>query len=380
MFSNTLSRINLSRVLTLSLWVFAAILASIVLHVIIHTNSYSFFTVRFWEENSEWIRNVSLVFAVIIGMFLAIWRNVVSNVASRALAENARINNDNLLISLRVHSGNLYLDCMKNLANHEKEKSIVILHSIIALGRFLDNPDSEEYELAVFALTRFLGEIAPYNPRNCENGYLLSEKRKMERDAVLSVLKKCNADKAAHGTAHMNLANLDLEEAELFGFDLKNTDLTGSNLKGVKLDSADLSMVTLIGVNLEKAHLSKANLENADLYKANISMARMDGANLKNADLGRASLEATYLMESDFQGAKLGNTNFRNAVLTNAGFEDAWLSEANFEGVVGLTVKQLSKANTLYGVESLPSHIEAELRKEHAELFREPGGFDFEEV
>nr|VFJ63847.1 MAG: Pentapeptide repeat-containing protein [Candidatus Kentron sp. FM]VFJ64445.1 MAG: Pentapeptide repeat-containing protein [Candidatus Kentron sp. FM]VFK14930.1 MAG: Pentapeptide repeat-containing protein [Candidatus Kentron sp. FM] len=85
-------------------------------------------------------------------------------------------------------------------------------------------------------------------------------------------------------------------------------------------------------------------------------------------------------MESDFKGARLGNANFKNAIVTGTNFDDAWLFEANFEGTVGLTIRQLSKAKTLYGATSLPPHIESELRQRHAELFHEPGGLDFEEI
>nr|VFJ51214.1 MAG: Pentapeptide repeat-containing protein [Candidatus Kentron sp. FW] len=378
MFPGIPLRIISPKVRIFSLFLLIIIPASIVLHIFIHTNFPSILTTAFWEENSEWIRNLSLVFAVIIGMFLAVWRNIVSNIASRALAENTKINNKNSLISLQIHSGNLYLECMKNLANHEKEKTIVILHSIIILGRFLQDPGNEEYELAIFALTHFLREIVPYDMRDASKP--LDRKNKMERDAVLAAFKKCKTDATTDQEIRLDLANLDLEDADLFGFDLKKTDLMGSNLKGIKLDSADLAMVTLIGVNLEKAHLHKVNFENANLYKANISTARMDKANLRNTDLGRANLSAAYLMESNFQQAKVGNADFTKAVVTNADFEEAWLFEADFEGTVGLTVEQLSKAKTLYGVKSLPSHVEIELRRKHAKLFQEPGSLDFEEI
>nr|VFK55965.1 MAG: Uncharacterized protein YjbI, contains pentapeptide repeats [Candidatus Kentron sp. TC] len=359
-------------------WVFITVLASVLLHIILHINLPLVFTVGFWEKNSEWLRNISLIFAVFIGIFLAVWRNIVSNIASQAHAENARINNKNISISLRIHSTNLYLDCMKNLAKHESEKSIVILHSIIVLGRFLQEAKNEEYELAILALTRFLREIVPYDMGNADNP--LAAKNKVARDAALSALKKRKTDEAAGEDARIDLSNLNLEEADLSGFDLQSVTLDGSNLAGIKLDSGDLGMLSLVGVNLGEARLSGVSFENSNLYNANIAGARMNGANLKNADLGRANLGAAYLMESNFQGTKLGNASFRGAVVTNADFEGAWLSDANFEGAIGLTAKQLSKAETLYGVESLPAHVGTELRKEHPELFEEPGGLDFEEI
>nr|VFJ77665.1 MAG: Uncharacterized protein YjbI, contains pentapeptide repeats [Candidatus Kentron sp. FW] len=378
MFSGVLAKITLSRIRVFSAWIFITVLAGVFLHIILHIDFSLVFTIEFWEENSEWLRNISLIFAVFIGIFLAVWRNIVSNIASQAHAENARINNKNISISLQIHSSNLYLDCMRNLANHESEKSIVILHSIIVLGRFLQEPKNDEYELAILALTRFLREIVPYDRREADNP--LTEKNKMARDAALSALKKRKTDEITGEGTRIDLSNLNLEEADLSGFDLQSVSLDSSNLAGIKLDSGDLGMLSLVGVNLGEAHLSGVSFENSNLHNANIAGARMNGANLKNADLERANLDAAYLMDSSFQGTKLGNASFRGAIVTDADFQGAWLSDADFEGAIGLMAKQLSKAETLYGVTSLPAHIEAELRKGHPELFKEPGDLDFEEI
>ena len=96
-----------------------------------------------------------------------------------------------------------------------------------------------------------------------------------------------------------NLADADLEKADLIAAKLAEADLHGANLRMANLRRANLQ-----GANLRRANLAYANLPGANLQKADLRDAILKGANLIRADLTGARLEGTDLTDALTDGAK----------------------------------------------------------------------------
>jgi hypothetical protein len=100
-----------------------------------------------------------------------------------------------------------------------------------------------------------------------------------------------------------NLQEADLQEANLLGADLWRADLRRANLRRANLRVADLQEANLRGANLQEADLWGADLQGADLRGANLWEADLQGADLREADLREANLQGADLQEADLQGA-----------------------------------------------------------------------------
>ena len=121
----------------------------------------------------------------------------------------------------------------------------------------------------------------------------------------------------------LNLLFIDTQDREIY-----------KGLQG-NLEDADLQGAVLIKADLQYANLYRANLQNADLRVANLQRTDLLGANLQNADLWAAKLQ--------------------NVDLTN---------------VQNLEVKQLLKAETLYGA-GLPEGMKEEIMQKEPGLFKD---------
>ena len=127
--------------------------------------------------------------------------------------------------------------------------------------------------------------------------------------------------------------------------------LKGTLKKDGKLDTKK-PIGQLAGVDLEKAQLKKANLRWAQLEGAYLSEANLEGAYLSWTRLEGAYLYGAKLEGADLFGAKLDNACLCKADLKNAKY---------------LTLEQLAKAFSLYGVRNLAPELEKEI-KENKEL------------
>ena len=102
--------------------------------------------------------------------------------------------------------------------------------------------------------------------------------------------------------------------------DLRYADLADAELEGANLNRADLKHANLAGADLRCANLNSADLTDADLRYADLADAELIGANLTDADLRYA----------DLTGAILRHTGVRRTNLTGADLTGADLDYSSF--------------------------------------------------
>jgi hypothetical protein len=113
----------------------------------------------------------------------------------------------------------------------------------------------------------------------------------------------------------------------------------------------------LAGIDLRKAQFKEANLYQAQLEGAYLWEAQLEGAGLWRGKLERAGLRDANLERADLRLVKLEGANLRLAKL-----ENACLCKADLKNAQYLTVGQLAKAFSLYGVKNLAPELEKEIK------------------
>lgn len=179
------------------------------------------------------------------------------------------------------------------------------------------------------------------------------------------------------------LSGADLSGATLTGSNLIEADLTKTRLSFIRLDRAslieadftgatlqysDLSFADAADINLSSAILHQANLTEANLTDATLIGAELNGSDLSRADLTGAVLIGADLSEAILVDANLSGTFFSGANLAGADLTGANLSESDLNWASNLTVKQLSKAATLYGAQ-MDDFLRSQLEKDFPDLF-----------
>jgi uncharacterized protein YjbI with pentapeptide repeats len=127
---------------------------------------------------------------------------------------------------------------------------------------------------------------------------------------------------------------VNLQEAELYGADLRDAYLARANLFGAKLEQASLASANLYQANLGLAKLDAAVLSGADLKGAFLIGADLGSADLTNADLSLANLYLATLILTDLTRARLAYTKlagaqFGETILTGADLTGADLSDSD---------------------------------------------------
>jgi len=146
-----------------------------------------------------------------------------------------------------------------------------------------------------------------------------------------------------------NLAGWDFSERNLgnaifYGADLSNADFSNANLEGT-----DFRFANLDGVNFQQANLRGANFANVDLRDVDLFDVDLSGTNLSNVNLAWSNLTQTNFVQSNLTGANLKgailtNTNLTGAILNHADLSVANLQGANLAGAI-LNHADLSVAN-----------------------------------
>ncbi len=352
------------------------------------------------ESGGATLRNFALVSVAIVGLPLALWRNLTAykqaETAARGLRNERYQKGADMLgnATLATRLGGVY--ALEQLAReHPEEYHVPIVDLLCAFirhpveegrpesggadGGGLDDPAHEAELRCAPHIEAAAQAIGRRRVENDPSGFFLNLRgAHLEgadlRNAKLSGaflwgaflwganLQDANLEDANLEEAHLEGANLwrailrdaHLEDADLSRALLLGTHLEGAHLEGAHLEGAHLGGAYLEGAHLEGAYLEGANLEGANLEGARLSGARLSDANLQGANLSRANLWGTILRGADLSranlsGAKLGRANLSDANLEGtdlegAELEGADLSRANLSGVKGLKQSELDKA------------------------------------
>ena len=121
---------------------------------------------------------------------------------------------------------------------------------------------------------------------------------------------------------------------------------SGDWAKGAEVD---FSGCNLRGLELENAGLQNWILKDADMSEANLQGSRFDGAGLvgadfRNANLRRCSFRTANLTAANLEGATLRQVSLQSAILLGAKFDNSSLFGANFEGATGAVRQQFESA------------------------------------
>ena len=118
------------------------------------------------------------------------------------------------------------------------------------------------------------------------------------------------------------LNGVNLEHANLIGFNFYNADLAGAKLIGAKLAAASLS-----GAKLSGANLTDANLTNSNLTEANLTYANLTDANFTSANLTGANLAYAGIFRANFIGSILNGVNLSHSRLFGSNLKGVNLSK-----------------------------------------------------
>ncbi len=169
------------------------------------------------------------------------------------------------------------------------------------------------------------------------------------------------------------------EELDATNIQLDNADLAGADLKRVRMDFASLRSAQLSSASLVNAKISQAKMFNTVLFKADLSQAELIETDFTNALLCGAKLTGAYLRRASLRGAKLYSfDNIPGADLSGADLRETDLRGADLRET-DLHGADLSRANLSKGklFRSNKSHQTILIEAEHmGQVFGLPIRYD----
>jgi uncharacterized protein YjbI with pentapeptide repeats len=135
----------------------------------------------------------------------------------------------------------------------------------------------------------------------------------------------------------------------LVGADLRRAILTRAWLENADLTNARLDHAYVRSANLTRATLTNASLVGADLQEADLARADLGGADLRNAYALLAAFDSAIFVKADLRGARLDeavlrDSKFWSVRVDGASFKDALICRTALSGAIGLSTRQLAKA------------------------------------
>ncbi len=252
-----------------------------------------------FESNGETLRNIALILVAIVGLPLALWRNLTAykqaETAARGLRNERYQKGADMLgnATLATRLGGVY--ALEQLVReHPEEYHIQIVDLLCA---FIRHPVEARRP-------EFVGadgggpDGSAYEPdRRCAP----------DIEAAARAIGRRRVENDRRGF-FLNLRGANLSGAILSDANLERADLEGANLSDAILPGAKLSGAILEGARMERADLLGANLGSADL----------EGADLLGAELEHADLEGATLRGAGMKGANLWSVNLSDAILSGA--------------------------------------------------------------
>lgn len=200
-----------------------------------------------------------------------------------------------------------------------------------------------------------------------------------------------NAYQEAYKQKHGSLPELNFQEAELAGMDLRGMNLDGANfrdcdLRGVRFghtppkrtkvyDNEDelvsghdpTPASSLKGADFRGSDIGEHNLKVADFSQVN-----GEGAIFSETDMTGAKFLKANLKDAQFVGTSLVGTNFRKADLTGANLTEADVERATFEytimirtNMAGLNVDEANMENVIMTEKRLQEYLDKKSKSDN---------------
>jgi len=349
------------------------------------------------EIRKTWAQSFGIIGGIIL-LFLTLKRIEVAHEGqiterfTKAIDHLGTTNKDGEKI-LEVRLGGIY--ALERIARDSKGDHQAVMEVLTAYVRENAPWTSEKEETVEYFISRGVPPTNPKAPADIQAILTVLGRRTLshEKQRITGFVDlretETGLDLRKTDLRWIEVFNLSLQKAILWGANLAMALLPGSDLRGANLQGANLFKAQLIKANFHKAILKHAHLrettlvdailQEADLTKANLQGGFLGGANFKKAILvdanftaaniqGSAKFSEADLRGANFESAELMYADFQNANLSGAIFLNADLTGANLIGASKLTIDQLSGAKTLHD-SKLDPDIEKRLRKDSPNLF-----------
>ncbi|WP_164661185.1 pentapeptide repeat-containing protein [Tropicibacter sp. Alg240-R139] len=292
-------------------------------------------------SQSAAIRNIGLVVAAIIGVPFVIWRTVVAQKQAHT-ANEALFNEKIIAASADLHATRQRWD--DNLKQNIWEDDIVRRNVAIDRLKGLANERKDVALRISMMLSVYVRELSKEHPPvPPPKDMTLIELRAWARNLTVVRSDMENATQVLGRLTKSRGVNsedivIDLREANLQGFDLKDLNFQAAKLTGAQLQGAMLLRTNMQQANLELVGAQWANFGWADMKRASISLADMQGANLTGAKLQRvffieAQMQQVDLTRADLRGASLLSAKMQGADLSFADLQEAYFDSADMQAV-----------------------------------------------
>lgn len=288
----------------------------------------------FWFSSSEDVRNLVFIIVAIVGIALAVWRNISLHRSSRAQSKSSESQAQSSDVSNKVYVDNIYNQYIDDLCDYEKNPTFKTLSIIQSFKPFTVNKDNSKHNNSINILYNFL--------LNLEKGKQLTWKQEVLYKEAMTLLIN-RPDWEMNAIDYSKLPNL------------RKVDLRYSSFVLGEIKWMDLSNIDISASNFNTADLTNTNLENS---------------NLEESFMPRVKLSWSILNKTNFASANLYYATLDGVDLKTVNFTNTDLSRINFSKTKNITFEQLSKARSLYKVHWLNKKLKLELENKCPELFR----------
>jgi len=201
-----------------------------------------------------------------------------------------------------------YTTAVEQLAN---ESIYIRLGGIYALGRLAE--DSERDRTAIIdllaAFVRDKASVPRQDPDHDrpKDGRIKLVQVPTDVRSALTVLGAIKGKDSTHtiDLAYIEVPDADLAQASLSGVCLTGASLFRADLRGACLVDAQLDGAVLIGAQLDDANAHNAQMKGADLRLATITDADLTSADLRNANMKQVRANGANMRGISLDGADL---------------------------------------------------------------------------
>jgi uncharacterized protein YjbI with pentapeptide repeats len=286
---------------------------------------------------------------VLVGAYIT-WRQV--QIGRDQLQHNLEMSRHELDLNRQVHLTQRFSDAIEYLGNPRSDIQLGGIYTLETVAHHSASDRSTVAQVLAAYVRRH------HDRHSLNDSWRGSEAPPPDQTVTKAVLLVLGGSRVRFDElpTPLDLAETDLQEAQLPALHLRGANLSGShlsnsNLSSTHLDGADLSDADLQTANLCGGHLDGCNLTRANLQTADLRNADLTGATLVDANLlqnlaewsdnhavdevlvpqGIDDAAACHLVRRVSVGADLRNAVLKDAHLIGADLESTLLQDASLQ-------------------------------------------------